>query len=179
MARWAIRHFGDVSPRSNAMLLDIGCGYGAQTRWLDEAGFSVHAIDASAPAIERLRLRYTGGAVIRHADVCDMAVYPDGLFHGVVDVCCLQHVEAIERAIAEIARVLRPSGRLFSMMRGITTGHDSADDFGYMRLMPSFEAVAQMFHGKQWAKINIGRMINMPPDNIAVEAHWIVDAVRA
>ncbi|MBA9004417.1 MULTISPECIES: methyltransferase domain-containing protein [Thermomonospora] len=105
----------DLAPRPGDRLLDVGCGAGEEARRL--AGMvapagEVTAVDLSAEAIAVAAQRHDGSAV-RYA-VADVGAlpFPDGSFDGVRTERVLQHVSDPDRAVAELARVARPGGRL-------------------------------------------------------------------
>jgi ubiquinone biosynthesis O-methyltransferase len=96
----------------NASVLDLGCGGGFMAVALAKRGATVTGIDPSAGAIaaargyaeaNNLKIDYRVGAGER-------LPFPDGGFDIVVCVDVLEHVENLERVLAEIRRVLRPKG---------------------------------------------------------------------
>jgi SAM-dependent methyltransferase len=103
--------FLPLVPAPGRLTLDIGCGEGRVGRDLEQRGHRVMGLDAS-PMMTR--------AAVTHPDarapcvVADAAVLP--LPHGVADCAVafmsLQDVDAMEAAVAEVARVLVSGGRL-------------------------------------------------------------------
>jgi SAM-dependent methyltransferase len=103
--------FLPLIPAPGRLTLDIGCGEGRVGRDLEQRGHRVMGLDAS-PMMTR--------AAVTHPDarapcvVADAAVLP--LHHGVADCAVafmsLQNVDAVEAAVAEVARVLVSGGRL-------------------------------------------------------------------
>ena len=99
-------------------VLEIGCGTGVHTRLLAAAGANVSAVDLTPTAIELTtrRLQLAGlVADVREADA-ESLPYPDGSFDFVWSWGVIHHSADTQRVIAEIARVLRPSGRLSLMV---------------------------------------------------------------
>ncbi len=99
----------------SARVLEVGCGYGKNVTLLEELGFSTYGIDIAPPAIISCR------DLTRHPSrfmVCSIARMPfrAGYFDAVLDVGCLHCLPAaLQRpGVTEVARVLRPGGRLFS-----------------------------------------------------------------
>ena len=91
--------------------LDAGCGHGFQTVLLRRLGYETHGVDIAAGLLAVARRRLPDAAFAR-ADVAALP-YADASFEAVS--CCgstLSFVGDPDRALAEIARVLRPGGRL-------------------------------------------------------------------
>jgi len=90
-------------------LIDAGCGTGALTRRVaDRCGCAVEAVDSSPRMVEVAAARL-GRAT--QADVCDLP-FADGSFDCALAAWMLYHVADVDRAIGELARVLRPGGSL-------------------------------------------------------------------
>jgi SAM-dependent methyltransferase len=93
-------------------VLEVGCGAGRFTEILLEAGASVLACDLS-DAIE-VNARNCGGRpgyFACQADILHLPVAP-GSFDVVVALGVVQHTPSPERAIAALARAVRPGGAL-------------------------------------------------------------------
>jgi SAM-dependent methyltransferase len=96
----------EVGPRS---VLEVGCGEGELAELVQrELGVSVIAIDQSERMVELARIR---GVDARVGDVRELP-FEDGSFDVAVAAWMLYHVPDLDRAVAELARVLRPDGRL-------------------------------------------------------------------
>jgi 2-polyprenyl-3-methyl-5-hydroxy-6-metoxy-1,4-benzoquinol methylase len=100
-------------------VLEIGCGRGAFACWL--AGQSVHprrlvALDSSCIAVAKGRAlaseKRLKGINWGVGDIQDIP-HSDASFDTVVSCETIEHVGDPGRAVAELARVLRPGGRLF------------------------------------------------------------------
>jgi SAM-dependent methyltransferase len=92
--------------------LDAGCGTGLQTALLARLGYETHGVDIAAALLARARRRLPAVALARAS--IEALPYPDATFD--VVTCCgstLSLVEAPGPALRELARVLRPGGRLF------------------------------------------------------------------
>ena len=100
-------------PRS---ILEVGCGTGAfaERLTLENTGATVIATDASPRLVELTAAR---GVDARLADVSHLP-YADASFDLVVAMWMLYHVPDLDRALAEIRRVLRPGGRLVAVTNG-------------------------------------------------------------
>jgi SAM-dependent methyltransferase len=90
-------------------VLDVGCGLGSfAERFSKELGADVKAIDTSTRMVELTRARGIDAQVV---DV-EQLPFADGEFDCVFAGWVLYHVPALEKALAECARVLEPGGRL-------------------------------------------------------------------
>ena len=99
----------EVEPRR---VLEVGCGPGeAAERIARELGAEVVAIDQSERMVELARER---GVDARVGDVQELEL-GDGSFDCVLAAWMLYHVPDVDRALSEIARVLRPGGRLVAV----------------------------------------------------------------
>jgi SAM-dependent methyltransferase len=105
-------------PRS---VLDAGCGPGwASERIRDELGASVVAIDQSERMVELSRAR---GVDARVGDAQALP-FADGSFDAALAAWMLYHVPDLDRALAELARVLRPGGRLVAVTNAEESLHE-------------------------------------------------------
>ena len=99
----------EVSPRR---VLEVGCGPGElSARIRDEIGAEVVAVDTSPRMVELARGR---GLDARLGDVQELE-FADEEFDCAVAAWMLYHVPDVERALAELARVLVPGGRLVAV----------------------------------------------------------------
>lgn len=103
-------------------VLDLGCAGGRNTVLLAERGFDIYAIDSSAAMVEETRRRVA--AVLGEAEakarvqvgtMDDLSRFPARSFHLIVALGVLHNAQSWaewQRAVGELARVLRPNGRL-------------------------------------------------------------------
>lgn len=99
-------------------VLEIGCGTGVHAKLLAAAGARVTAVDLTPTAVEltKRRLDLAGlEADVREADA-EALPFADESFDFVWSWGVVHHSEHTERVLAEIARVLRPGGRLALMV---------------------------------------------------------------
>jgi SAM-dependent methyltransferase len=95
--------------------LDVGCGRGQFSEWMaHELGADVVALDQSERMVELTRAR---GIEAVLGDVRDLP-FGDSEFDCVLAAWMLFHVAEVDEALAEIARVLRPGGRLVAVTNG-------------------------------------------------------------
>lgn len=115
----------------SARVLDLGCGYGGRTVYYAQAcgAAAVEGLEISARMVERCRAfaRAKGaGNVSFSVGLAEALPYETGSFDAVVSYDVLEHVEDPVRAIAEMARVLRPGGKAwlaFPSYRGALASH--------------------------------------------------------
>jgi ubiquinone/menaquinone biosynthesis C-methylase UbiE len=100
-------------------LLEIGVGQGADTEQLIRRGALWNGIDLSGEAVDRVRARLRLRALpfnsLTHGSVTALP-YAGESFDTVFSHGVLHHVPDIDAAQREIARVLRPDGRLVVML---------------------------------------------------------------
>lgn len=111
-----------VDQPSAFRVLDLGCAAGRNTVYLAEKGVDVQALDPSEAMLERTRERL--GAVlgpeearsrVRRGVMTDLGAYEDDSFDLVVALGVLHTARSEEEwdgGLREIARVLRPGGRV-------------------------------------------------------------------
>src|SRR5262249_43235639 len=101
-----LKPFGD-RPRA----LDAGCGTGFQAALLDRLGYETHGVDIAPRLLAVARRRLAGTGLVLAA--VEALPYRAAGFDAVA--CCgstLSLVDDPRAAIGELARVLRPGGRL-------------------------------------------------------------------
>jgi len=108
----AFEAVAEVRPRR---VLDAGCGTGEfAERVQRETGADVRAVDLSPRMVALTAAR---GVPAHPADLQSLPL-DDGTFDVVVANWVLHHVEDLERGLSELARVLRPGGRLVAGAQG-------------------------------------------------------------
>lgn len=104
--------FDAVAEVAPARVLEVGCGQGELAeRILRELGAEVTAVDQSERMVELTRARGVDAVI---GDVQALA-FDDESFDCVLAGWMLYHVADVGRGLAEIARVLRPGGRLVAV----------------------------------------------------------------
>jgi len=98
---------GDVSGRD---ILDVGCGEGRFCRMLRERGAQAVGIDPTCALLRQAAKRDSGFCV---RALGEQLPFRNGSFDEVVSYLSLIDIEGFRLAIFEIARVLRPGGRVF------------------------------------------------------------------
>lgn len=114
--RWGRDALERLSPRGDEAALEIGCGSGRDTERLLEAlpHGSVVAVDGSRQMLEQLRARLGDGDGRLRALHRDLRQPFDlrGPFDAVMSVATLHWLPDHRHVFAELARVVRPGGRL-------------------------------------------------------------------
>lgn len=88
-------------------VLDLGCGDGDYSVRLSELGFKVTAAD-----LDDERFRYRGKIDFRNCDVTQRLPFADSSFDYLVFLEIIEHLRNPHFVIGELARVLKPQGRL-------------------------------------------------------------------
>jgi ubiquinone/menaquinone biosynthesis C-methylase UbiE len=114
-------HLRDLFARlegSHGRLLEVGCGIGVDSIQLARCGFDVTAVDLTESAIEVARdsARRRGVSIDFRVGNAEELDFADGTFDAVYSFGVLHHTPDIERAVAEVHRVLRPGGRAYVML---------------------------------------------------------------
>lgn len=105
-------------------VLEVGCGPGELAeRIAREIGASVVAVDSSKRMVELARGR---GVDARLGDVQELP-FDDGSFDCAVAAWMLYHVPDLDRGLAELARVLRPGGRLVAVTNSVRHLQEARD----------------------------------------------------
>jgi ubiquinone/menaquinone biosynthesis C-methylase UbiE len=102
-------------------VLEVGCGQGWASEWLqEELGAEVVAVDQSERMVELTRQR---GVEARIGDVQDLS-FEDASFDAALAAWMLYHVPDLDRGLSELARVLRPGGRLVAVTNAPDSLHE-------------------------------------------------------
>jgi len=156
-------------------VLEVGCGPGEASEQIAASGADVEAIDISERMVELTRAR---GVSARVGDVQELP-FEDSTFDAALAAWMLYHVPDVERAIAELARVLRPGGRLVAVTNGIDHLRELRALLGGDFPTRTFsDETAPELLGRHFVRVeerDAGGWINFP-DRAAVQSY--VDATR-
>jgi SAM-dependent methyltransferase len=138
-------------------VLDIGCGDGCFADvLLGSAGRIDHGIDADEQEVSRARRRGT----YRFLEVgrAEQIPLPDASIGTIMSNSTLEHIAALDAALAEIHRVLRPGGRLFitvptDKFERYAFGHRLLSEIGAKRAAERFRSAYNTF----WKHHHVGR----------------------
>jgi SAM-dependent methyltransferase len=97
---------------ANLDVLDAGCAAGEHALWLSERGARVIALDASDAMVALARERLGERARVLRADLDAPLPFGAGAFDLVVSSLTLHYLRDWLPVLRELARVLRPGGRL-------------------------------------------------------------------
>ncbi len=105
-----------LAPHGISAFLDAGCGDGAQSIRLAERGYPVVALDFSEYVLDRARENVTAHGLehrvrFEHGSLLGLP-FADGAFRFVLCWSVLMHIPEVEKAIAELARVVEENGFL-------------------------------------------------------------------
>lgn len=108
-----VEALGDVRGKT---ILDVGCGYCYHTTRLANRGLKITAVDFSEAALAQATnilaaAGIEGQVTLRQADATKLP-FEDSSFDHVLMWGVLMHIPQAEKALAELARVLKPGGRL-------------------------------------------------------------------
>jgi SAM-dependent methyltransferase len=90
-------------------VIDIGCGDGQIARMIAATGADVVGVD---PTWNQIRVAHERGGGARYVRAAaDALPVPDAAFDAAVACLVFEHIDDVDGAIAEVARVLAPGGR--------------------------------------------------------------------
>ncbi|HYD64516.1 class I SAM-dependent methyltransferase [Azospirillum sp.] len=132
-----------------ARVLDVACGlgYGSALLARRTAAARVVGMDASGWAVDYATLNYAAldeRLSYRAGDACDLSAFADGAFDLVVSFETIEHLPDYRPFLAEVARVLKPGGRLIASVPNLwidETGTDPNPWHFHVFDWPRFEAL--------------------------------------
>ncbi len=108
--RWNPRNFEIirdwVKPAPGDRVLDLGCGKGHVVKALRERGVEAEGIDLNPNAAEVAIVPFVQTMSATELD------YPSQTFDAVVSFHAIEHIPDAGKALSEIARVLKPTGKV-------------------------------------------------------------------
>ncbi|MCR4410070.1 MAG: class I SAM-dependent methyltransferase [Candidatus Saccharicenans sp.] len=102
-----------LDPRPGEKILDVGCGDGFYTERIARKGAETTGIDIRKKALARARNRCSSlklRFIEMDAEELDL---PENHFDKVISFCVIEHLQDDEKTLRQIARLLKPGGRLF------------------------------------------------------------------
>ena len=108
--RWDSQHLGTIrrllDPQPGTRILEVGSGRGHLTSKLDRLGAIATGVDANPAAAKHALARDIRVMSVERLD------FADEEFDQIVSVHAIEHFPNLPGAFAEMARVLRPDGRM-------------------------------------------------------------------
>ncbi len=115
--------------QDNPRIIDLGCGDGRDTSYLDQKGADVVGIDLSGKMVEIARDNYPQGTFIQNE--MRETIFPDNTFNGVWASASIIHLSRTQfpGLLKEVARILIKDGIfVFSFKEGKKEGFEGAED---------------------------------------------------
>jgi SAM-dependent methyltransferase len=100
------------APPPGTSWLDVGCGAGTYSAWLEAHGARVTGLDYSLATLAKARVRLPASVALCAGDATRLP-FRDGAFDGALCFGVLQAVSATPAVVQELARVLRPGGSVW------------------------------------------------------------------
>ena len=121
--RWRRALVDEIDPRPGQRILDVATGTGmVAAELLRRASCTVVGVDQSAEMLGRARARFAGAPPERVELVeaqAERLPFGDASFDGLTFTYLLRYVDDPPATLAELARVVRPGGRVASLEFGV------------------------------------------------------------
>lgn len=119
--------------KSRRRLLEVGCGEGYLLSALSKCGkFEAEGVDYASGAMSYLQSK---GLHVQQGSIFDQR-YPDGRFDFIVGFHVLEHVQDLDTFMAEVRRILVPSGRVYAVVPCVTHRSAIRDGLNWRHLGP-------------------------------------------
>ena len=101
---WRVKRY--LNPQSQEKILEIGCGRGYTVKKVQRVAPQTFGIDLNAEAIQN------GVTKNLQAMNAESLEFPDNTFDKIYSFHTIEHIPDIGKALGEMARVLKPGGRV-------------------------------------------------------------------
>ncbi len=109
-----MKRYGRLTDRSQISVLDLGCGWGNNLKFLKEKGFNYFGVDFSESAVKHCLENH------KNISCCSLEDLPfeSNSMDVIFDRMAIQHNEpkVIEKIFAEVHRVLKKDGVFYSIL---------------------------------------------------------------
>lgn len=106
-----LRRVAATAVPDHGLVLDVGCGTGDNLRYIMRPGLELHGIEYAENSARIARETLGAKATIEIASATAIP-YPDGHFDFAMCIEVLEHIDDDNAVVGEIARVLKPGGKL-------------------------------------------------------------------
>lgn len=128
---WLDKYEGLLRERRNDRILDLGCGNGADTKYLVGRGYNVLSCDFADNALKNVK-RFVKNSSVEKVDMMKGLPFEDDSFGVVVADLSLHYFdsETTKKIISEIKRVLKPRGVLLARVVSSGNYQKPAEEIG-------------------------------------------------
>ena len=176
LVRWVFKTFGQGRTK---YFLDLGAGQGANTWFLAREGFEVAAVDGSATAIEKARIRLSKEKLTCVTVACDLKEIPwaDNDFDVAIDIVSSAHNEPHDMLciVQEVARVLKPGGRFFMVTPTMNCSPEPILQYSPITFLA--EGNLRLLLESWFDIVELTKTSYQPTSECTVE-HWVVSAIK-
>ncbi|MGZ4165288.1 MAG: class I SAM-dependent methyltransferase [Solirubrobacteraceae bacterium] len=116
--RWRAAMVDAVQPRPGQRILDVATGTGMVARALAQRGAQVTALDQSAAMLDVARAHNDAGIAFVQGEA-ERLPFEDGAFDALTFTYLLRYVDDPPATLRELARVVRPGGRIGMVEFGV------------------------------------------------------------
>ncbi len=122
-----------VDPKKGLTVLDVACGQGYFSRFFAGAGAKVIATDISIELIEKAQAGQIKESPVEYyvAPADDLSIIEPSSIDVATIVLALQNIENLQGTLSEIARVLKPGGRLVFVLNHPAFRIPQRSDWGW------------------------------------------------